>query len=224
MSPGVPLELADSGWKLIAKHVKLTKDGARVTYQEPFGGPCAVLTPQQIEACEFGNRPKEPGQGVVLQGKYECAAAAMAMLTGHTLFQVKRAMGRAGWRNDNRGASFRVCRAAAQALGFELIYLNKKGVYELLEEMPPALITVPSLNIKGAAHAVTWTGEEILDPNLGYIGRKTYGPEWAPWTVGATGAEVLLRPMSKIDYQDLRTVLMRGEPKEVRRAILESAA
>ena len=42
---------------------------------------------------------------LIPQGKYECGAAALATLLGHTLFNVKRVLGQFGWRNDFSGVS-----------------------------------------------------------------------------------------------------------------------
>jgi hypothetical protein len=103
-----------------------------------------------------------------------------------------------------------------------MIYLNKKRMYEM-DSLPNCILTVPSLNLKGRSHAVSWVNGELLDPNHGYAGRKTYGPDWGPFTVGASGAEILLKPMSKIQYEDLITMLM-NDDSDLKQAIMECAA
>lgn len=223
---GVPLDLPDErGLDMRCTHIKLTKDGARVTYTLPFSDQKLVMTPQQIES-HFIHRPKKPKQEIIVQGKYECMPAAVAMLTGHTLFTVKRAFGQHGWRNDDGGAQWEAVQNGIRSLGFDMIYIGKKKLYQVFEKLPPSILTVPSLNMKGRAHAITWMNGEILDPNIGYAGRKSYGPEWHPWTVGASGAEILLKPLSRIEYEDLMTVVHYSgdNEKDMIQAILECAA
>lgn len=147
------------------------------------------MAPYQVETIfERGDRP-EPTTNIVVQGRYECAAASLAMLLGEKLFFVKRAMGKMGWRNDDRGAGDDIMIGAARLLGRDLIKINRS---EIRADMGPASITLPSLNIKGMYHAVTWTGKEILDPNWGREGRKFWGCEWNPKMMQARGALLLL--------------------------------
>ena len=146
----------------------------------------------------------------------------MAMATGHTLFNVKRAAGRYNWRNDSSGIGSEASIGAVRELGFEMIYLNRREMYHL-NEVPTCVLTVPSLNYKGRWHAVTWMNGEILDPNWGREGRNVYGKEWSPFTIGASGCEILLKPMSKIQYEDLVTLVMRRD-KGMTEVIKECAA
>jgi hypothetical protein len=144
------------------------------------------------------------------------------MATGHTLFNVKRLAGKAGWRNDSSGINWEASRHAYNSLGFSSIYLHKSRLWHL-NEVPSAVLTVPSLNYKGKWHAVAWVNGEILDPNMGYPGRKTYGPDWNPHTIGCSGAEILLKPMSRIQLEDIKTLVLRVDEDMVE-AIMEAAA
>jgi ABC-type bacteriocin/lantibiotic exporter with double-glycine peptidase domain len=180
-----------------------------------------MVRPYQLEH-DFAERDKRPTQKIVTQGKYECGAAALAMATGHTLFNVKRALGRHGWRNDNYGLGSRPSIAAARDLGFDLLYVPSRVMYKF-DELPTAVLTVPSLNYKGRWHAVTWLNGEMLDPNWDHGQRKTYGREWNPFTIGASGAEILLKPMPRIQYEDLITMML-NKDNDLGLAIKECAA
>jgi hypothetical protein len=222
---GVPLELpwAD-GLTIRAKHVNLTRYGAKVKYQLPFSSHTTMLRPWQIEN-DYKDRPtKRPTQDVVQQGKWECMPAALAMLTGHTLFTIKRALGRHGWRNDNGGCGWEAVLPAIRDLGFDMIWLDKKRMYMLgLNEVPKCIVTVPSLNYYGHWHALTWLNGEILDPNMDRPGRLWYGAEWNPHTIGATGVEVLIKRLPKIKYLDLESMALAGKDDELLDAVLEVA-
>lgn len=143
------------------------------------------LTPSQVET-KFTRegRPKSKF-GITTQGKYECAAASLAMLLDESLFSVKRAMGKAHWRNDNRGAKDQMIIDAARYLGADLIHLRGD---EIDEDIGPASLHLPSLNMKGMGHAVTWNGKQVMDPQWGIPGKYFWGTEWAPWTMGCWGA------------------------------------
>ncbi len=151
---------------------------------------CAmVLSPFEVEQ-EFTRKHRNPPDAkITVQGRYECAAAALAMLLDEQLFFVKRAMGKLGWRNDDSGAGDDISIKAARLLGRDLISLDPK---EIPENIGPCMVTVPSLNVPGMSHAVTWNGKEILDPNWGRPGRLYWGTEWAPWTMRSQGALYLL--------------------------------
>jgi hypothetical protein len=163
-----------------------------------------------------------PKQEIIKQGKWECGPAAIAMATGHSLFNVKRLAGKAGWRNDSSGINWEASRHAYESLGFSSVYLHRSRVFQL-NEVPSAVLTVPSLNFKGRWHAVAWVNGEILDPNANYPGRKFYGPDWNPHTIGLSGAEILLKPMSRIQLEDIKTLVLRCD-KDMPEAIKESAA
>lgn len=213
-----------SGLQLRATSVKLTDYGAEVDYHLPFSNNGLILRPFQVETePEFHDRDKAPTQEVIVQGKWECMPAALAMCTGHSLFHVKRHMGRAGWRNDNGGAPWHAALHAVRSLGFDAIWLNSVWMYHL-KEITNCVVTVPSLNYRGRMHAVSWINGEILDPNMGRPGRKWYGREWSPWTIGATGVEVLLKPMSSIQYHDLQTMIYRGTSSQIAEAIVYHSA
>lgn len=131
----------------------------------------------------------EPKTYLVTQGKYDCAAASLAMLLGESLFNTKRAMGKVGWCNDDRGANDGIMIKACRLLGRDLIEVIGK---EIGKDIGPCSLTLPSLNIKGMYHAITWNGTEMLDPNYGRKDRKFWGTEWGPETIGARRALVLL--------------------------------
>lgn len=147
------------------------------------------LAPYMVETMFTRVGRPEPKSEIVVQGRYECAAASLAMLLGEKLFHVKRAMGKMQWRNDDAGASNYVMIGAARLLGRDLIEIKRS---EISPDMGPASITLPSLNIKGMFHAVTWNGKEILDPNWGKEGRKFWGCEWNPKMMRAHRSLILL--------------------------------
>lgn len=186
---------------------------ASLTYR--INGEChgIALIPSFVET-EFTriNRP-EPQSNIIIQGKWECAATSLAMLLDEKLFFVKRAMGKLNWRNDNNGASDKVIIETARNLGRDLININSK---EITEDLGPCSVTVKSLNVKGICHAVTWNGKEILDPNWGKNGRKWWGCEWAPWTMSARSALVLLdRNLSISERKELDEMVRANKDVEL---------
>lgn len=126
---------------------------------------------------------------LVIQGKYECAAAALAMLLDKELFFVKRAMGKAGWRNDDSGASDKIMAEAAYHFGYVIKRVRPEKV---IETGTPCILTVPSLNYEGRWHAVAWDGKRILDPNNGRPARNFWPIETDPKTMGAKTALVIV--------------------------------
>lgn len=162
--------------------------GQLVYYSEYYGDTLSML-PRQVETLFKVKYRRKPKTEIVVQDKWSCAASALAMITGDHIFFVKQAMGKCGWRNDEYGASDRVLIEATRLLGKDLIRIPRS---DFSEDMGPALITVPSLNYKDRAHGVAWNGKEILDPNYGRPGRKFWGPEWAPWTMHAVNALILI--------------------------------
>jgi hypothetical protein len=223
MNSGAPLTLPwTAELKIRLKSINLTDTGAECEYTLPFSNNRVILRPFQIEN-DFHTRMKVPKQEIIAQGKYECGPAAIAMVTGHSLFHVKRLAGKAGWRNDSSGINWEASKHAYQSLGFSSIYVHRTRIFGFNDEFPPAVLTVPSLNYKGRWHAVAWVNGEILDPNMNYPGRKTYGPEWNPFTIGASGAEILLKPMSRIQLEDLKTLVLRYD-SGMAEAIMECAA
>lgn len=170
------------------------------------------IAPRHVET-QFTRTKSEPKAKIVPQGKYECAAAALAMLIGEPLFHVKRAMAKHGWRNDNKGACDLVIRKAAREFGRDLLPIKNK---DMNPEMLPSMITVPSLNLKGRSHAVTWNGEEILDPNWGYKGRKWWGTEWAPWTMKPHGGLMLLNEtLTQKEREELDEFIRSRDKQEI---------
>lgn len=41
----------------------------------------------------------------------------------------------------------------------------------------PGLLSLPSLNNEGGAHAVYFDGQHIVDPQKGRVGKKSYAPQ-----------------------------------------------
>jgi hypothetical protein len=181
------------------------------------------LKPYDLET-EYSYVKPETPRHFVSQGKFECAPAAFSALTGHSLFQVKRVMGDAGWRNDNKGAGDRVMRAAALAFGHDLVRCGRRSILALLEKMPPCILTVPSLNYKGRAHAVTWYDSQIIDPNYGRLDRRYWSPEWAPWTIDAHDALVLTKhALTDSEHREIKRIREKAGPEEIRQTILAVA-
>lgn len=136
-----------------------------------------ILRPNMVET-HFTRRDRpEPTREFVRQGKYECAPAALAILLDVTLKEAKQAYRAVGWKNSIKGATDKMTKQAAALLGCPLI-----KVAQPINR--PCLIGLPSLNVKGVGHAVCWDGKEILDPNWGFPGRKWWGTEWGPETIG----------------------------------------
>jgi len=191
---GAPKHLisaSGSEWSL--KGVLLEKE-IKLEYGLKDTKASVEINPVDVETDWTRKGRPEPKSEIIVQGKYECAAASLAMLLGEKLFTVKRAMGKVGWTNSDRGASDRVMTEAARYLGRDLLYVTDDM---LTADMGPASLTIKSLNVKGMSHAVTWNGKETLDPNWGRAGRIFWGCEWNPKTIGARGAMVLLdKPLS----------------------------
>lgn len=186
---GAPLHLVSasgSEWELVGID---RRHNEPLEYKLKETKVSVAITAVDVETDWTRKGRPEPTREIIVQGKYECAAASLAMLLGEKLFTVKRAMGKAGWRNDDRGAGDQVMMEAARYLGRDLL---KIGKYQFGEISGSASLTLPSLNIKGMYHAVTWTGEEILDPNWGREGRVFWGCEWNPQTIGARSGMLLL--------------------------------
>lgn len=178
-----------------------------------------ILSPYEVEL-EFTRKHRNPPDAkIMVQGKYECAAASLAMLLDEKLFFVKRAMGKVGWRNDDSGANDDVMIQAARLLGRDLISLNAK---DIKEGIGPCTVTVPSLNIPGMSHSVTWNGKEILDPNWGRPGRKFWGTEWAPWTMNPQGAMYLMnRVLSESERKQVDEITKSRDENEIHALKLE---
>lgn len=182
-----------------------------------------VISPANVEI-EFtrGGRP-EPQSNIIVQGKWECAAASLAMLLDVKLFHAKRAMGQIGWRNDDKGASDKQIIAAGRLLGRDLISIKRT---DIKPGIGPCSVTVKSLNVKNMCHAITWNGKEMLDPNWGRESRKFYGCEWAPWTLQTRGALVLLNKnltdAERAEYDEAVRTKDAKELKAIRADILKA--
>lgn len=166
-----------------------------------------ALRPYDIEnKFEIINRPA-PKSKIITQSKYDCAAASLAMLINKPLYYVKQALARHGWRNDLYGCSTEMMILAARDFGIDLFPVGPK---DIKPGIGPCELCVPSLNYKGRHHAVVWDGEEILDPNYGYEGRKVYSTVWSPWTLETSGALVkMTKPLTEKERQILDKLVKR---------------
>lgn len=118
------------------------------------------------------SRP-EPSSKIIKQGRWECGPATLAMMLGESLWDVKRAMVKVGWNNDDGGCTDTQLINAASLLGHEVYRTLDSGNF-------PQILSTPSLNVKRMNHVVYWNGTELLDPNWGYKGRTFWGCEWGP--------------------------------------------
>lgn len=118
------------------------------------------------------HRPS-PKQKIITQGRWECGPATLAMLLNESLWNVKRAMVKVGWNNDDRGCTDTQLINAAALLGHEVYRTKDEGLF-------PQILSIPSLNVKNMSHVIYWNGTEMLDPNWGYKGRLFWGCEWGP--------------------------------------------
>lgn len=167
-------------------------------YQSLYDGKIINLTPEQIERLYFRDKPLS-NQNIIQQGKYECAPAALAMALNESLFMVKRHMAKFNWRNDDAGVNDELLRNTARSMGRDLIEFD---ISSLSSSPSPCLLMVKSLNVEGYTHAVTWNGQELLDPNTNYPGRYYWGTDWSPDMIGAnTYFSLLDKPLSQTDNQ-----------------------
>lgn len=222
-APKVIYSSPDKQHSLTLSEIGIGGKDTTMVYQDSIVGSRYHLTAYDIETSFYYDRQKP--ENLIVQGKYECAAAALAVLLGESLFAVKRAMGRHGWCNDMRGACEKVLRGAARDFGRDLIWTNKKGLIGCLNDLPDCMVTVPSLNYKGSFHGVSWSNGQIVDPNYGREGRNIYGPDWAPWTIGARGISVLTKePISECLYRQIRGANRLGTADDLRKVILDLAS
>lgn len=192
-------------------------------YEDDEGAEILLL-PSLIEKEYYYDRP-QPHEDLITQGKYDCAAAALAMLLGHTLFQVKSVMGEHGWRNDDKGAGDKISRATARSFGRDLVWCGRKSLARLLHLVPDGMVCVKSLNYKGMGHGVTWLNGQIIDPNYMIKERKSWGPQWAPWTMAANGVHVLAKePLSDKFFKEFREIRIGGTEQELCEAIMHIKA
>jgi hypothetical protein len=184
-------------------------------YQQASGQMQAKMTlqPHQVET-QFHREKPTPQQNPILQGKYECAPAALAMAMGEKLFTVKRQMGKLLWRNDDAGVGDELLRATARSLGRDLVEIP---LSEVSPNLGPCILTVKSLNVKGYSHAVAWTGKELLDPNTHYLGRHYWGADWGPDMIGAKACHLLLnKPLSNAEHNEYVKVLKERNDQQIK--------
>ena len=181
--------------KLVATHVVKDGTGVKIHYNDPVNFPSghgAVFTAAEVESL-FKIFDRESSKTpIVTQGKYECSAASLAMVLDIPLFDVKRALGKCGWRNDDGGTTMLLDFQAARLLGHDLLWLPRSRIERYRDSIPNAMVAVESINYPGRGHAVAWVNGQILDPNTGSTGRKTYGVEWSPWTINTKAMAIKL--------------------------------
>lgn len=175
---------------------------------------CKAINPQFSYECHCcGSRnpvvgSKTPTE-LVPQGKYECGAAALAVLLGHTLFNVKRVLGDCGWRNDFDGVTEKQLRYAARAFGRDLVWCNYGMLdtmkYEL--PMPNAVITIRSLNYKKKWHGIAYYEGQVIDPNFGMAGRKYWFADADLKCIGISSASIITkRPLTDAEYSQIESL------------------
>lgn len=181
-------------------------------YQEIGEDKKMNLSPHMVES-EFLREKPRAKQNPILQGKYECAPAALAMALGERLFTVKRQMGKLNWRNDDAGVNNTLMRATARAMGRDLVEIP---LNELSPILGPCILTIKSLNVPKYSHAIAWTGKELLDSNTNYSGRNYWGIDWSPDMIGAKCCHLLLeRPLSEEENNQYIQFLKDGNEKKV---------
>lgn len=218
-----PLTISDDGDVFTLREVDISKKPTELVYAS-VDGELLRGRPNLIAGRFTFDRPAPKGE-FIQQGKYECAAAALAMLLGHSMFMVKSVMGEVGWRNDDRGASEWVSQQAARAFGRDLVSVDWKTIHTLGNDLPAALVGVRSLNVPNMGHGLTWLNGEILDPNFGHPTRKYWGANWSPWTMGSAHSQVLAKqPLSLQVHRELKKIREKAPDDEVREAILAIAA
>jgi len=169
---------------------------------------CKAINPEFSYSCHnCGARnnavgSKTPSE-ILRQGKYECGAAALAILLGHTLFNVKRVLGSFGWRNDFSGVSETKLRLAAREFGRDLVWCNKRSM-QAMKNLPDGILTIPSLNYPKSYHGVAWFRGEIIDPNFGNEKRKYWFADADMTQIPISSASVILKePLSDDVYKEL---------------------
>lgn len=212
--PKAPLLIWDESGEEYLLH-RITQKSPRetyVAYQHTESQVKLALSPHQVETQFFREKPIAQ-QDPILQGKYECAPAALAMALGEKLFTVKRQMGKLLWRNDDAGVSDALMRQTARAMGRDLVEIPLSDVSS---NLGPAILTVKSLNVKGYSHAVAWTGKELLDPNTHYQGRYYWGVDWSPELIEAKCCHLLLdKPLSEEENREYVNYLKEKEQRQI---------
>lgn len=103
----------------------------------------------------------------------DCGVCCLAMLLEMKYWPVRRAV---NWHYKNTrkcrfdGMSVEDDAAVAKRLGFKLtthtIYPSVRApMIKRLHSGLRAILTVPSVNVKGEWHAVYWDGEQLFDPS-----------------------------------------------------------
>lgn len=219
-----PLKIVDDEDGTLLELMGIEYQDQLLTYAAPNHKDIRIkLSPSHVMK-EFATERRIPEKTeIVRQGKYECAAASLAMVTGHTLFNVKRVMGKHGWRNDNSGAGFKLLQSAARDFGCDLLYAGRNVIRIMREDMPTCMVCLTSLNVPKMGHGVAWVNGEIIDPNFGDKKRRYWGAEWAPWTMGAHGIELLVPGgiLKESIHKEFRQICKRGDREEIRRVVLE---
>jgi hypothetical protein len=199
-----PEIIFDGNKKIILSSITKEENLVALCYQTEDKYTSILLRPFMVEKNYQRNKVK-PSQNIIPQGRYECAASALAMLVDEKLFHVKRALSKFGWGNDDKGASDEMIIQAGRSLGFDFIELEAK---EVSNKTGPTLLTLKSLNMNKMNHALAWTGKEILDPNFNNPERYSWGCEWSPDSLEFLGGLKLLTynlsPSERKDYDQLR--------------------
>jgi hypothetical protein len=102
--------------------------------------------------------------------EYDCAIATIAMWTRTDYEFIQGVAQKHGWGN-NSGLMTGTQDKILRELGIipYTLFNNWTGV--------PGLLSVPSLNNEGGAHAVYFDGQNIIDPQKGRSNKKSYGAQ-----------------------------------------------
>lgn len=147
------------------------------------------------------------------------------MLLDRTHYSVKRIMGSFGWRNDFDGANDAVLRETARFFRRDLVYVGERTIHIFGEELPSAIVTVPSLNYTGKFHGVVRLGREVIDPNFGHPTRKYWSADASLEEMKSCGALVLTREvLSDVQHKRLKHVRNTCGADKIREEILRVAA
>jgi hypothetical protein len=178
---GYPQQIINRSVDVVLKLEQVSTVYGMLLYREPdFGMSAQFKEPRQLEmAYTTHGRPEIDG-GFVQQGKFECVPAAIANVLKTSMFEVRRALAAEGWRNDDYGCSTAI----------QLRALRNMGIHAAYTKIAPTddkscIVCVPSLNYPRALHAIGYDGEQMIDSNWGYKGRRWWGTEWKPRTIDA---------------------------------------
>ncbi|MFL5785879.1 MAG: hypothetical protein ACJ76H_14775 [Bacteriovoracaceae bacterium] len=142
---------------------------------------------------------------------YDCTIATIAMWTRLEYDQVELVALKNGWSRTS-GLLSGIQDKVLRDLGIlpYTLFNNWTGV--------PGLLSVPSLNVEGGAHAVYFDGQHIIDPQRGRSGKKAYGAQLKGLWPGCCRITVDLREehsmfVAQMEYKQMRSRLVEAGVK-----------